>query len=118
MKKREFAYTTPDGTTWQGTVESEVNCGYNLIDYARVELEAERDDCTLRLKFSRDLVEHLGGQGQKSVSEDLYVERYINGVGIDRDLIDVSGGRPHVVDLDAAGEWGKIVREALASIGR
>lgn len=66
-----------------------------------------------RVKFTRDLVEHLGGQGQKSVSEDFYIEKIRDGVVIDRELVDVSGGRPHVVDLDAAGGYGKAIRAAL-----
>lgn len=103
MTKRDFSYKMANGVVMSGYVESEVNySGYNPIDYARVCLTSE--DGTLRLNFSRDLVEHLGGQGQKNVSEDLY--------------IDHSGGKPHFVDLYASGEWGKIVREALASIGR
>lgn len=52
------------------------------------------------------------------MSEDLYIDHIDDGKVIGRDLVDVSGGKPHFVDLYAAGEWGKIVKEALASVGR
>lgn len=117
MTKRDFSYKTSEGVVMSGFVESEVDYrGYDPIDYARVCLTSA--DGTLRLNFSRDMVEHLGGQGQKNISEDLYIDHIDNGKVIARDLIDVSGGRPHFVDLYAAGEWGGIVREALASVGR
>lgn len=117
MTKRDFLYKTSKGVVMEGYVESEVDYrGYDPIDYARVYLTSA--DGTLRLNFSRDMVEHLGGQGQKSVSEDLYIDHIDDGKVIGRDLVDVSGGKPHFVDLYAAGEWGKIVREALASVGR
>lgn len=118
MTKRDFSYKMANGVVMSGYVESEVDySGYNPIDYAKVCLTSE--DGTLRLNFSRDLVEPLGGQGQKNVSEDLYIDHmHPTGKVFGRDLVDVSGGRPHFVDLYASGEWGKIVREALASIGR
>ena len=117
MTKRDFSYKTVNDVVMSGYVESEVDySGYNPVDYARVCLTSE--DGTLRLNFSRDMVEHLGGQGQKNVSEDLYIDHMADGKVIGRDLIDVSGGNPHFVDLYAAGEWGKIIREALASVGR
>ena len=64
-----------------------------------------------QLHFSRDLVRDNG------VTEDLYVDTLDEqGRVVARDLVDVSGGRPHRVDLAAAGEWGKIVRRALAAV--
>lgn len=117
MTKRDFSYRTSEGVVMEGCVESEVNYrGYDPIDYVRICLTSA--DGTLRLNFSRDMVEHLGGQGQKNVSEDLYIDHIADGKVIVRELVDVSGGKPHSVDLEAAGEWGRIVREALASVGR
>ena len=113
MDRREFSYKLKNGTVMKGYVESEVDLGYNMVDYIRVRLTSENG--LMRLKFSRDLVD---AAGSKQVSEDLFLE-YLDGKAVvGRNLLDVSGGRPHVVDLDAAKEWGRVIREALAHIGR
>ena len=77
------------------------------MNYARVRLVGERT----QLNFSRDLVR------DNLVAEDLWVDRLDEqGRVVERDLIDVSGGRPHCVDFVAAGEWGAIVRRALEAV--
>lgn len=96
------------GEVLTGTVERVVQYWtYNPVDYARIRLTGERT----QLHFSRDLVR------DNVVTEDLYVDTLDEqGRTIARDLVDVSGGRPHRVDLAAAGEWGEIVRRALAAV--
>ena len=113
MTKRDFSYKTSEGVVMEGYVESEVDLGYNEVDYARVRLTSKTG--SVRLLFSRDLVD---AAGCKQVSEDLYLEYLDGNKVVGRNLLDVSCGRPHSVDLNAAGEWGKIVKEALASVGR
>ena len=113
MTKRDFSYKTSEGVIMEGYVESEVDLGYNEVDYIRVRLMSKSG--SVRLNFSRDLVD---AAGRKQASEDLYIEYLDGNKVIDRNLLDVSCGRPHSVDLEAAGEWGKIIREALASVGR
>ena len=72
-----------------------------------MELTGERT----QLHFSRDLVR------DNEVTEDLYVDTLDEqGRVVARNLIDVSGGMAHCVDLDAAGEYGEIVRRALATV--
>ena len=104
MTTTTFTTTLATGEVIKGTVERDVNYWtYAPYDYARVELTA--------LHFSRNLAH------DNQVSEDLWVERLgEQGRTIARDLVDVSGGRAHHVDLDAAGEWGEIVRRALAAV--
>ena len=106
--KKTFMATLTTGEVLQGTVEICVQYWtYNPVDYARVQLKGEHT----ALHFSRDL------SRDNQVSEDLYVERLDEkGRVIARDLIDVSGGKAHRVDLDAAGEWGAIVCRALAAV--
>lgn len=106
--KTNFTTTLKSGEILAGTAEVCVQYWtYNPVDYARVELAGERT----KLHFSRDL--HSGNE----VSEDLWVERLDEqGHVVARDLIDVSGGRAHRVDLDAAGEYGEIVRRALEAV--
>lgn len=108
MKTTAFTAQLKSGEVLKGTVEACVQYwAYNPIDYARVELVGERT----ALHFSRNLAH------DNQVSEDLWVERIgEQGRVIARDLIDVSGGRAHRVDLDAAGEYGEIVRRALAAV--
>ena len=108
MTMTTFTTTVSTGEVLTGTVERGVNYWtYAPYDYARVRLTGERT----QLHFSRDLVRDNG------VTEDLWVERMDEqGRAITRDLVDVSGGRAHCVDLDAAGEWGEIVRRALAAV--
>lgn len=103
-----FTTTLRSGEVLTGTVERDVNYWtYAPYDYARVELTGERT----QLHFSRDLVR------DNEVKEDLYVDTLDEqGRVVARDLVDVSGGRAHCVDLDAAGEWGEIVRRALAAV--
>ena len=103
-----FTATLGTGEVLKGTVERDVvYWTYVPYDYARVELTGERT----QLHFSRHLVR------DNEVSEDLYVDTLDEqGRTIARDLVDVSGGRPHRVDLAAAGEWGEIVRRALAAV--
>ena len=101
MKTTTFTAQLKSGEVLKGTVEACVQYWtYNPVDYARVRLTGERT----ALHFSRDL------SRDNEVSEDLYVDT------VARDLVDVSGGRAHRVDLDAAGEWGEIVRRALATV--
>lgn len=106
--KKTFTATLTTGEVLQGTVEICVQYWtYNPVDYARVQLKGEH----VALHFSRDLAH------DNQVSEDLWVERLDEaGRAVDRTLIDVSGGRAHCVDLDAAGEYGAIVRRALATV--
>ena len=108
MKTTAFTARLKSGEVLQGTVKRDVNYWtYNPVDYARVELAGDRT----KLHFSRDL--HSGNE----VTEDLYVDRLgEKGHVVARDLVDVSGGKAHRVDLDAAGEWGEIVRRALAAV--
>ena len=108
MTMTTFTTTLITGEVLTGTVERDVNYWtYAPYDYARVELTGDRT----KLHFSRDLAR------DNEVSEDLYVDTLDeHGHVIARDLIDVSGGRAHHVDLDAAGEWGEIVRRALAAV--
>lgn len=108
MKTTTFTAQLTTGEVLQGTVEVCVQYWtYNPVDYARVQLKGEHT----ALHFSRDL------SRDNQVSEDLYVECLDEkGRVIDRALIDVSGGRAHCVDLDAAGEYGEIVRRALATV--
>ena len=95
------------GEVLTGTVERVIQYWtYNPVDYARICLTGERT----QLNFSRDLVR------DNKVAEDLWVDRLERGRVVARALVDVSGGRPHCVDLDAAGEWGEIVRRALAAV--
>lgn len=103
-----FTTTLRSGEVLTGTVERDVNYWtYAPYDYARVKLTGERT----QLHFSRDLVR------DNEVTEDLYVDTLDEQGGVvARDLVDVSGGRAHRVDLDAAGEWGEIVRRALATV--
>ena len=109
-----FTATLSTGDVLSGTVEREVTAfDYVPVDYARVRLTG----AGMQLNFSRDLVSALGDQGALSVSEDLWVDTLDEqGRVIARELVDVSGGRPHCVDLGAAGEWGEIVRSALAAV--
>ena len=106
--KKTFMATLTTGEVLQGTVEICVQYWtYNPVDYVRVELTGERT----ALHFSRDL------SRDNQVTEDLYIDHMDeSGRVIARDLIDVSGGRAHRVDLDAAGEYGEIVRCALAAV--
>lgn len=108
MKTTTFTAQLTTGEVLQGTVEVCVQYWtYNPVDYARVELTGDRT----KLHFSRDLAR------DNEVSEDLYVDTLDeHGRAITRDLVDVSGGCPHRVDLAAAGEWGEIVRRALAAV--
>ena len=108
MKTTAFTARLKSGEVLQGTVEAcAQHWTYAPYDYARVELTGDRT----KLHFSRNLAH------DNQVSEDLWVERLgEQGRVIARDLIDVSGGRPHRVDLDAAGEWGEIVRRALVAV--
>ena len=108
MTKKLFETTLSTGIVLKGTVERDVNYWtYAPYDYARVRLESDG----IRLTFSRDLVR------DNQVSEDLYVDTLDErGIVVARDLIDVSGGRPHRVDFDAAGEYGEIIRRALAAV--
>ena len=108
MTTTTFAATLKSGEALKGTVKRDVNYWtYAPYDYARVELMGERTV----LHFNRDI------SRDNQVSEDLYVDTLDeHGHVIARDLIDVSGGRAHHVDLDAAGEWGEIVRRALAAV--
>ena len=103
-----FTTTLATGEVLKGTVERDVNYWtFAPYDYARVELAGERT----KLHFSRDLAH------DNEVTEDLYVERLDEqGHVVARDLVDVSGGRAHRVDLDAAGEYGEIVRRALEAV--
>nr|DAO76821.1 MAG TPA: hypothetical protein [Caudoviricetes sp.] len=112
---KNFTYKMANGEVLSGTVDVEINyTGWNEINYACVVLDSTpKNGVITRVKFTRDLVEHLGGQGQKSVSEEFYIEKIRDGIVIDRELVDVSGGRPHVVDLDAAGGYGKAIKAAL-----
>ena len=106
--KTNFTTTLATGEVIKGTVERDVNYWtYAPYDYARVELAGDRT----KLHFSRDLAR------DNEVSEDLYVDTLDeHGHVITRNLIDVSGGRPHRVDLDTAGEYGAIVCRALAAV--
>ena len=113
MTKREFAYKTSEGVVMEGYVEAEVDLGYNMVDYIRVRLTSRTG--SVRLLFSRDLVDTAGC---KQVSEDLYLEYLDGNKVVGCNLLDISCGQPHSVDLEASGEWGKIVKEALASVGR
>lgn len=108
MKTTTFTVQLKSGESLKGTVERDVNYWtYAPYDYARVELTGDRT----KLHFSRDLAR------DNEVSEDLYVDTLDeHGRAITRDLVDVSGGRAHCVDLDAAGEYGEIVRCALAAV--
>ena len=108
MKTTAFTAQLKSGEVLKGTVEACVQYwAYNPIDYARVELVGERT----ALHFSRNLAH------DNQVTEDLYVDTLDeHGRVITRNLIDVSGGRPHRVDLDTAGEYGAIVRRALAAV--
>ena len=108
MTTTTFTTTLATGEVIKGTVERDVNYWtYAPYDYARVELTGERT----QLHFSRDLVR------DNEVTEDLYVDTLDeHGRVITRNLIDVSGGRPHRVDLDTAGEYGAIVCRALAAV--
>ena len=108
MTTMTFTATLATGEILAGTAEACVQYWtYNPVDYARVELAGERT----KLHFSRDLAH------DNEVTEDLYVERLDEqGHVIARDLVDVSGGRAHRVDLDAAGEYGEIVRRALEAV--
>lgn len=108
MKTTTFTAQLKSGEVLKGTVEACVQYWtYNPVDYARVELAGERT----KLHFSRDLAH------DNEVTEDLYVERLDEqGRVIARDLVDVSGGKAHRVDLDAAREYGEIVRRALAAV--
>ena len=108
MTMTTFTTTVSTGEVLTGTVERGVDYWtYAPYDYARVRLTGERT----KLHFSRDLAR------DNEVSEDLYVDTLDeHGHVIARDLIDVSGGRAHCVDLDAAGEYGEIVRCALAAV--
>ncbi len=108
MTKTNFTTTLTTGEVLTGTVERDVNYWtFAPYDYARVQLKGEHT----ALHFSRDL--HSGNE----VTEDLYVERLDEqGHVVARDLVDVSGGKVHRVDLDAAGEWGEIVRRALEAV--
>ena len=108
MKTTTFTAQLKSGESLKGTVERDVNYWtYAPYDYARVELTGDRT----KLHFSRDLAR------DNEVSEDLYVDTLDeHGRAITRDLVDVSGGCPHRVDLAAAGEWGEIVRRALAAV--
>ena len=108
MKTTTFTAQLKSGESLKGTVERDVNYWtYAPYDYARVELTGERTV----LHFNRDI------SRDNQVSEDLYVDTLDeHGRAVDRTLIDVSGGRAHRVDLDAAGEWGEIVRRALATV--
>lgn len=103
-----FTAQLKSGEALKGTVECDINYWtYAPYDYARVQLKGEHT----ALHFSRDLAH------DNQVSEDLWVERLDEaGRAVDRTLIDVSGGRAHCVDLDAAGEYGAIVRRALATV--
>lgn len=103
-----FSAQLSTGEVLQGTVERDVNYWtYAPYDYARVRLTGERT----RVNFSRDLVR------DNQVTEDLWVDRLDEqGRVVERELVDVSGGRPHCVDLGAAGEWGEIVRRALEAV--
>ena len=109
-----FTTTLRSGEVLTGTVEREVTAfDYVPVDYARVRLTG----ADMQLNFSRDLVTTLGDQGALSVSEDLWVDTLDeDGIVVARELVDVSGGRPHCVDFVAAGEWGEIVRRALAAV--
>ena len=114
MTMTTFTATLACGEVLTGTVERAVTMvDYVPVDYARVRLTG----AGMQLNFSRDLVTALGDQGALSVSEDLWVDT-LNECGsvIARELVDVSGGRPHCVELAAAGEWGEIVRRALAAV--
>ena len=108
MKTTAFTAQLKSGEVIKGTVERDVNYWtYAPYDYARVQLKGEHT----ALHFSRNLAH------DNQVSEDLWGERLDKqGRVIARDLIDVSGGRAHRVDLDAAGEYGEIVRRALATV--
>lgn len=108
MKTTTFTAQLKSGEVLKGTVEACVQYWtYNPVDYVRVRLTGERT----ALHFSRDL------SRDNEVSEDLYVDTLDEkGHTVARDLVDVSGGRAHRVDLDAAGEWGEIVRRALATV--
>lgn len=114
MTTTTFTTTLWSGEVLTGTVERAVTTvDYVPVDYARVRLTG----AGMQLNFTRDLVTWLGAQGALSVSEDLWVDTIDEqGRVVARDLIDVSGGRPHCVDLGAAGEWGEIVRRALAAV--
>ena len=114
MTTTTFKATLGTGEVLTGTVERAVTTvDYVPVDYARVRLTG----AGMQLNFSRDLVTALGDQGALSVSEDLWVDTLDeDGIVVARDLVDVSGGRPHCVDLAAAGEWGEIVRRALAAV--
>lgn len=103
-----FTATLGTGEVVTGTVERVAQYwAYNPVDYVRIRLTGERT----QLNFSRDLVR------DNEVTEDLYVDTLDEQGGVvARDLVDVSGGRAHRVDLDAAGEWGEIVRRALATV--
>lgn len=108
MTTIDFSTTLRTGEVLTGTVERDVQYWtYAPYDYARVRLTGERT----RVYFSRDLVR------DNEVTEDLYVDTLEEqGRVVARDLVDVSGGRAHCVDLAAAGEWGEIVRRALAAV--
>ena len=108
MTTTTFTTTLATGEVIKGTVECDINYWtYTPHDYVRVELVGERT----KLHFSRDIFR------DNQVSEDLYVDTLDEqGRVIARDLIDVSGGKAHRVDLDAAGEYGEIVRRALAAV--
>ena len=108
MTKMNFTATLATGEVLQGTVEVCVQYWtYNPVDYARVELAGDRT----KIHFSRDLAHG------NEVTEDLYIDHMDeSGSVVARDLIDVSGGRAHRVDLDAAGEYGEIVRRALEAV--
>ena len=93
MTTTTFTTTLATGEVIKGTVERDVNYWtYAPYDYARVKLTGDRT----KLHFSRDLAR------DNEVSEDLYV-----------DTLDEHG---HVIARDAAGEYGEIVRRALATV--
>ena len=108
MTTTAFTARLKSGEVLQGTGKRDGNYWtYAPYDYARVQLKGEHS----ALHFSRDLVH------DNEVTEDLYVDTLDErGRVVARDLIDVSGGRAHRVDLDAAGEYGEIVRCALATV--
>lgn len=108
MKTTAFTAQLKSGEVIKGTVERDVNYWtYAPYDYARVQLKGEH----VVLQFSRDL------SRDNEVTEDLYVDTLDEqGRVVARNLIDVSGGMAHCVDLDAAGEYGEIVRRALATV--
>ncbi|WP_314625181.1 hypothetical protein [uncultured Selenomonas sp.] len=114
MKKIDFTTTLRTGEVLRGTAEYDREYWlYSPYDYARVQLTGTKS----QLYFSRDLVSPLGAQGALSRSENLLVDTLDEqGRAVERQFADLSGGRPHCVDLDAAGEWGEVVRRALEAV--